>query len=135
MHKYVQACVHTDIHACMQRSLCMHACIHANMHAQGQFWAWKHGERRWQRLPTHGDHPHSLTEAVGIALPRLPSAGGGGGGGGGAGGKTLGVVFGGYFNSGAYWEEKCVQPTASPPLEVICLESEEDVLVIVRICA
>ena len=124
MHKRTHACVHayththtyTRMHACMQTctNTCMHACIHASRHvymyAQGQFWAWKHGEQRWKQLPTRGDHPHSLTEAVGLTLPAA------------AGSKTLGVVFGGFYNSGY-----CGGLFNSP--HEISLASEEDVLV------
>ena len=116
MHTCTHACMYARMHACMyaRRHACMYARRHANMHTQGQFWAWKHGEQRWQQLPTHGDHPHSLTEAVGTTLPAV--------GDGGTGGKTLGVVFGGFFNSGHGGG------FVETPQE-ISLVSEEDVLV------
>lgn len=47
----------------------------------------RHGQSRWEQLPTRGEHPHSLSEAVGLTLSVAVE------------GKALGVVFGGYFNS------------------------------------
>ena len=58
-----------------------------NLSSNGEFWRW---DGNWQKLPNLGQHPHHLSECVGLAIEvGVPEDR-----------RSIGIVFGGYFNLG-----------------------------------